>query len=254
MNGRRVLVLLAALAACALTAWLGGWQVTRAQHKLALQAQLEHRRVLPPLAAADLSRDPAVLDGQLQRAVRLQGRWRADATVWLDNRSMNGRAGFYAVTPLVLGDGRAVLVQRGWWPRDAVERTHITAPAPPEGMVQVYGRIAAGASHYFALGPEPAGARPIRQNVDVAEYAREIRLPLLPLVVLQEDEPGAATPAADGLLRQWPPPPVDVQKHYGYAFQWFALSALVLGLYVWFQILRPRCATRAARAAGAHGA
>ena len=251
MNMRRVLVLLATLAACALTAWLGGWQLSRAGHKLALQAQLEQRRVLPPLAAADLSRDPAVLSAQLQRAVRLQGRWRADATVWLDNRSMTGRTGFYAVTPLVLGDGRAVLVQRGWWPRDAAERTHITAPAPPAGLVQVYGRIAAGTSHYFALGPEPAAPGTIRQNVDVAEYAREIRLPLLPLVVLQEDEPGAAMPAADGLLRQWPPPPVDVQKHYGYAFQWFALSALVLGLYVWLQILRPRYA---ARAAGAHRA
>jgi surfeit locus 1 family protein len=58
-------------------------------------------------------------------------------------------------------------------------------------------------------------------------------------VVVQED---GANPPADGLLRQWPPPAADVHKHYGYAFQWFALSALVLVLYVWFQILRPRTA------------
>jgi surfeit locus 1 family protein len=31
-----------------------------------------------------------------------------------------------------------------------------------------------------------------------------------------------------------------VQKHYGYAFQWFALSALIIGLYAWFQLPRPR--------------
>ena len=32
---------------------------------------------------------------------------------------------------------------------------------------------------------------------------------------------------------------MDVGKHHGYAFQWFALSALVIVLYVWFQHIRP---------------
>jgi surfeit locus 1 family protein len=55
--------------------------------------------------------------------------------------------------------------------------------------------------------------------------------------------PAVATPAAaggDGLVRDWPAPAADVHKHYGYAFQWFSLSALTLILYVWFQVLRPR--------------
>jgi surfeit locus 1 family protein len=56
--------------------------------------------------------------------------------------------------------------------------------------------------------------------------------------VQQLGEPGAQ--AADGLLRDWPAPDAGLQKHYGYAFQWFALSALILGLYVWFQLIRPR--------------
>ena len=38
-----------------------------------------------------------------------------------------------------------------------------------------------------------------------------------------------------------------VHKHYGYAFQWFALSALILGLYVWFQLIRPRRARQGSR-------
>ena len=47
---------------------------------------------------------------------------------------------------------------------------------------------------------------------------------------------------------QWPEPAADVQKHYGYAFQWFALCALILGLYVWFQLIRPRRARHTGRA------
>jgi len=29
-----------------------------------------------------------------------------------------------------------------------------------------------------------------------------------------------------------------VDKHYGYAFQWFGLCGLMALLYVWFQIVR----------------
>ena len=50
--------------------------------------------------------------------------------------------------------------------------------------------------------------------------------------------------ADDGLLRHWPAPDLGLHKHYGYAFQWFALCALIVGLYVWFQIVRPRLARR----------
>ena len=83
-----------------------------------------------------------------------------------------------------------------------------------------------------SLGEEAAG--PIRQNLDLDDYARESGLRLLPLVLLQEGPAGD-----DALRRDLPPPAADVHKHYGYALQWAALAALIVGLYVWFQLLRP---------------
>ena len=94
--------------------------------------------------------------------------------------------------------------------------------------------MAASPSRLYQLGE--AGSGRIRQNLDPAAFARETGLPLLPLTVLQTAHEGA-TP---GLLRDWPAPAVDIHKHYGYAAQWAALSVLQLGLYVWFQVLRPR--------------
>ena len=44
---------------------------------------------------------------------------------------------------------------------------------------------------------------------------------------------------SEGLRRAWPAVNVGVDKHYGYAFQWFALAALVAALTLWFQIIRP---------------
>ncbi len=236
---RATVVLLAALAAAAGTARLGVWQLDRASQKLALHDAQQRQRTLPPLALPELARDAAAVPAQLHRSVVLQGMWLAANTVYLENRQMNGRPGFYAVTPLRLDDGSAVLVERGWVPRDLLDRTRVAVPPPPEGSVRVQGRIAPGPGRLYEFAGAASG--PIRQNLDVAAFARETGLALRPFSVVQEDGTDAANPApADGLLRQWPAPAADVQKHYGYAFQWFALCALIIGLYVWFQLIRPR--------------
>lgn len=234
--GARVVVLLAALAAAGGTARLGFWQLGRASEKLQLQASRDERARLAPLRADDLAREPQGVPAQVDRRVELTGAWVGDASVYLENRTMNGRAGFYVVTPLLLDDGRLVAVQRGWIPRDAADRTRLAPHATPGGRVTLRGRIAPTVSRLYQLGAAASG--PIRQNLDLTEYARELRRALAPLAVVQDDDaPGAP---ADGLLRQWPQPASDVHKHHGYAFQWFGLSALVVILYVWFQLIRPR--------------
>jgi surfeit locus 1 family protein len=235
LNGRGAVVLVAALATAAGTARLGLWQLDRAAEKQALHDARQRKRALPPLNAAELARRPDEVPAQLHRSVDLQGTWLAAHTVYLENRQMNGRPGFFAVTPLRLGDGSAVLVERGWVPRDLLDRTRVAAPAPPAGAVQVQGRIAPGPGRLYEFAGAASG--PIRQNLDIAAFARETGLPLRPLSVVQED---GTVPAADGLLRQWTAPAAGVQKHYGYAFQWFALCALIIGLYAWFQLPRPR--------------
>lgn len=235
-KAREAIVLIATVAGVALTARLGAWQLARAHEKLALQAAIDARGALPPLAAGELSADPATAASQWHRKARLRGRWDVAHTVYLDNRPMHGRPGFYVLTPLRLeGRGDAVIVQRGWIPRDVADRTHLAVPATEAGAVEIEGRIAPGPSRLFEFEPSASGA--IRQNLDLAAFAQETGSRLLPLAVLQVDTAGAAP---DGLQRDWPAPAVDVHRHEGYAFQWFALAALMTGLYVWFQLLRPR--------------
>ena len=233
---RTAWILLAALVGVALTASLGSWQLSRAAQKVAIQSALDSRASLPPLSGAELARSAEMAALQHYRPVRVRGEWVAARTVFLENRQMNARVGFYVVTPLQLeGRPEAVLVQRGWVPRDLRDRSLLPAIVTPAGMVDVMGTIAPPPARLYEFDSAAIGA--IRQNLDLAGFARETGLRLAPLSVQQHD---AAVAANDGLLRQWPRPAVDVQKHYGYAFQWFAMSALMAGLYVWFQILRPR--------------
>ena len=233
-RGRALVVLLAALVGMGVTARLGVWQLDRAAQKESLQQAIDDRAKLPPVPANELAFTPEAAESQHHRRVRLQGSWIHSATVFLDNRQMNGRPGFFVMTPLRLQGPRAVLVQRGWVPRDAADRARLPAlPAVP-GEVTVAGRIAPPPARLYEF--DAAASGPIRQNLDLAAHARETGLQLLPVTVVQ-DEPEAGS---DGLSREWPRVTVDVHKHHGYAFQWFALCALMAGLYVWFQLLRPR--------------
>lgn len=241
LSKARWVVLVAAVLTAGVTARLGVWQLDRAAQKTTVQASLDARRDLPALSSPELPVDVQALADLLHRRIRLQGVWLPQHTVYLENRQMQGRPGFFAVTPLALDDGTAVLVQRGWLPRDLHDRTHVQAPALPAGRVELLARIAPPPARLYDF--DAAAEGPIRQNLDVTAFALETRLKLRPLSVLELDQTPVTSrqaPDPDRLLRDWPFPAADVHKHYGYAFQWFALSALTITLYVWFQILRPR--------------
>ncbi|MDP2018631.1 SURF1 family protein [Hydrogenophaga sp.] len=229
---RFAIVTAATVFTMAVTASLGLWQLDRARQKLALQDQINQRADLPAWQTGDLLQATDPLQG-LHRPMQLRGQWVKDATVFLDNRQMATRNGFFLVTPLKLtGSQRAVLVQRGWVPRDFTDRSRVPTIDTPSGEVQVHGRLAPPPGKLYELGEVGTGA--IRQNVDLGAFAQETGLDLLAVSVQQT----GASP--EGLLREWPRAAVGVDKHHGYAFQWFGLCTLAGLLYVWFQFISPR--------------
>jgi surfeit locus 1 family protein len=144
---------------------------------------------------------------------------------------MQGHVGFFVLTPLLLqGSGAVLLVQRGWAPRNFEDRTRLPAVETPRGVVEVQGRIALSPGRLYELGT--AGAGTIRQNLDLAHFKQETGMPLLAMSLQQTGT------SSEGLLRDWPAVDLGVDKHYGYAFQWFGLAALFTLLYLWFQMVR----------------
>jgi len=236
-DGRFWLVTLAAVATVAATAALGRWQLERAAQKQALQAAVDERLRLPALDGRSLAGldSPQAREAVLHRAVVLRGRWLAHHTVYLDNRQMRGRQGFLVVTPLQLEHSPvAVAVQRGWAPRNFQDRAALPALDTPPGMVELTGRVTSAPARLmeFEGSDKVLGSSRIRQNLDLVAFGAETGLPLAELTVLQTDG------GNDGLLREWPAFSAGVEKHHGYAFQWFGLSGLIAILYVWFQLVR----------------
>ena len=237
MKLRATVVLVATVLGALGTARLGVWQLDRAAQRRGLQAEVDARTAMAPLPPTELARDEGEVAAQLHRRVTLQGRWLDAHTVYLDNRQMHGRVGFIVVTPLQLEDGSAVVVQRGWVGRDFVDRARIAPLAPESGRVGVEGRIARAPARLFEFDGADGGV--IRQNLDLPMFAFEIGARLRPVSILQTGPPSAV------LQRDWPQVAAGAQRNMGYAFQWFALCALIVILYAWYQLIRPRRRHRA---------
>lgn len=235
-DSRFWVVLVATVLGCSLTASMGFWQLRRAALKESLHASMEERSQQPALTNADL-RELLTTVPVMHRAAQVTGRWLPEGTVFLDNRQMSQHQGFYVVTPLQLtGDGRLLFVQRGFVARDFMDRSKVPNVPTPPGEITVKGRMAAAPSKVYEMGE--AGEGPIRQNLDIAVAANALRMEALDGSLVQLEPPPSSAP--DGLAREWPPVTTGVHKHYGYAFQWFGLCALMVFLYVWFQVIAPR--------------
>ena len=200
---------------------LGNWQARRAEEKLALAAALERQLKAPALQLGVAPVDPEKL---VRKRVAARGRFIAARTVFLDNRNRGGKPGYEVVTPLALSPAMAVLVQRGW-----VERSQRETVRTPQGVVAVDGIALARLPRALAVSTESPGQ--VRQNLEVADYAKEIGIALQPVVIQQRSELG------DGLARDWPRPDFGVDTHRAYALQWYSLAALagVLGIVFSFR-------------------
>ncbi|MFL9926542.1 SURF1 family protein [Herbaspirillum lusitanum] len=214
---------------------LGQWQTHRAQQKLEIQARMDERETAPPLTSLPASADEAGKDGSAGfnslefRHVQLSGEYLPGWASYLENRPYKGVPGFYVVMPFkIAGSDQVVLVMRGWSPRDPTDRAKVPQVPTPAGTTQIVGELRQDAGHVLQLGQADA-PRPgaILQNLDVAAYAQASGLPLAPFVIEQ-----GGKDVGDALVRDWPAPSLGIDRHRGYALQWYALAAMALVFFV----------------------
>ncbi|NUT33830.1 MAG: SURF1 family protein [Hamadaea sp.] len=141
----------AVLALAAGMVFLGRWQLDRYELRSGINHRIEAGKaeeavpvqsLLPAPAHGTGTVGPETPDDAEWRWVRATGTYDAANEMLVRNRTAEGRNGFEVVTPLVLGDGTALLVDRGWVePNPAGPRVLPAVPAPPTGEVTVVGRV-----------------------------------------------------------------------------------------------------------------
>lgn len=235
MSPRVAKVVLGVVALVAIAAFVvaGNWQRDRFRAKEAERAAIEAVKGRSPVAL------PRGGDWNALRYRRVfaSGTWRGDAQILVDNRIVDGQAGFGVVTPLALDDGAIVLVDRGWVAAGA-GASRVPKVSAPSGRAVVYGRIVLPPARYLELD-KGAPQGPVWQNLDPRRVAASTGLPLLPIVL--EQDPG---PGPDGLVRKRADPTKGAETHRIYMWQWYAFAALTAVLWVYFTFRRPRAEKR----------
>lgn len=221
---------LAAVIVAAVGISLGQWQMRRAHEKQAIEADMSVREGMPSL---QLNGTPIDAAREEFRRIRVQGEFETRWPVYLENRPYQGRAGFYLLMPFhIAGSDMHAMIARGWLPRDVVDREKLPSLMTPGGTVALEGAIIRHMPRVFQLGQAPA-LRPqaILQNLDIGEFASVSGMKLMPFFVEQTND------TQDGLVRDWPRPSSGIERHLGYAFQWYglALTAILFFLITGFR-------------------
>lgn len=214
---------------------LADWQMRRGDAKLASQAQTDTAERMAPVEIAPSRSSIESAATALPRKVRVSGVFDPDGTIYLGIRMLNGVAGFYVITPLVIGEGLpAVLIDRGWKAHDMHGGSRVGAATPPSGLVTVEGLAVTQPSALLELGGKSERRVPgIWHNLDYAAYEQATGRSVARFVIrLSSDVPSGN--ATDGLRREWPRPASGVEKHRGYAFQWYALAVVIAAFVVFF--------------------
>lgn len=203
-------------------AGLGAWQVSRGLEKHATQQAYK--------AESDFAEWQHGDDVRPFQRLRANGHYDTVHQIVLDNIIINSRYGHYVLTPLDIGAGLPVLlVNRGWLEKSA-EGIDAALLAAPTASVTVRGRAGSLPKAGYKMGEAFAGPQswpkhavyPTHVDIEAA-LGRPVQKFVL---LLEHDE-------QNGFLRHWVPAEFGPGKHFGYALQWFAMGAVLMGLLIW---------------------
>jgi surfeit locus 1 family protein len=221
----RLFTTLAAAAGIALTLSLANWQLNRAHEKEDLAA---HFAALAKQKPVEIPATEIRASDVEWRHVMTHGRFEPRYGVLIDNRVYHGVPGYHVVMPIKISnagsDVRYVLVNRGWIAGNP-DRSKLPQIRTPEVAIDITGLAITPSRRFLELssGTEQGS---VWQNLTLERYRKAFPIAIQPVLIEQE------SPLDDGLVREWDPPNLGVDRHYGYAFQWLAIAATIFVIYL----------------------
>lgn len=209
---------------------LGNWQLSRADEKDARQLQLDNLAKQPivklPVTAIEL-------EDFLYREIEVHGEYVSDQTIYLDNRTHKGVAGYHIITPVRMADSDMhVLINRGWV-ATGINRQILPNIPEVKGQIKVTGTVVPPTQRALELSDQiVTGA--VWSTLYIDRYQEQTGLALQPILIQQQDV------IEDGLIREWVRLDSGSSKNLGYAFQWYSFAVLAVIILLVLNVKRIR--------------
>ena len=223
------------LAGVALCVRLGFWQVSRLAERRAFNAHVESVWAMESLDLTSPQPEEYLFQ-QEYRSATLSGTYDFDNQVALRNRYFENKYGYHLLTPLILDNGSAILVDRGWIPAEGNDRPEDWRKYDEPGRVTLQGQIRLGSTEPDLGGvPDPELA-PGQEKlefwnlVNLERIRLQLPYPLLVVFIQPDIDPEDHTPP----IPYQPTLELTEGSHKGYAMQWFTYASLLFFGYPFY--------------------
>jgi surfeit locus 1 family protein len=213
---------------------LGFWQLDRADQKQAISDDYNFKTALEPINLNNASGAALTLNTLFWRRCTINGRYDGSQVFLLDNQIVNGVAGYYVYSRFIVSDTNInLLINRGWVAMGDY-RNHVPRFEPVDsGPVTITGQIAAypplpGIIRDKVLSGQEVLAPGIFRIQQITEDGMEQILGTDLLSVIVRLDAGET----HGFWREWTPPVSGRELHLGYAYQWFAMAAVFVLVFL----------------------
>lgn len=217
-----------ALAGVVLFIIAGFWQLSRMAEVRAANDLIESRMQAPErpfdVVVTEVGGDP---DALAYRRVTVTGSYDTSEELLLSPQTYQGRPGHHVLTPLEIGGGSAILVDRGWVPLELNQPPVAQAqPVTTGGDEVTISGILRAPDEDSRFGPRTAeGQNDYVGSMDLDRIQQQVSTDLAPVYLLaQQQQP--APPGALPLMAD--PPALDDGPHLSYAVQWFLFATVVM--------------------------
>ena len=200
--------------------FLGIWQIERAANKEGLLQDFNSEQESPPTRLTSQSPNWS--------RVFVDGVFDSSRQILIDNQIHNGKVGYKIFTPFRFDENKIVLVDRGW-----IGQGQSRSDLPQLNILEKKSRIIA-----TVTSPEQgvlAGSElltnewpRVSQSKAVEVIASAFNEPILDIVLVLD--PGSSQITEFIQIKPFAITPV---KHYGYAMQWFTMSIVLLGMFLY---------------------
>jgi|TARA_B110000238_G_C16107027_1_gene430930 surfeit locus 1 family protein len=231
-TGRFWFVQLSTVAVLTLFVTLGTWQLSRGDVKSEIELAINDKQEVFNFISLPLKD----IESWRYKKIKLTGRYQVDKQFLLDNQVRDGSTGYSVLTPIYVDEFNAwVLVDRGWVAQGP-SRNDLPLIEFESEQVTISGRIYVPYGEAYSLGGIADGEDsnwPRRiQFVDYAQLATRLGETIQPFTLRLDVQ------ESNGYRRDWAANNLSSAKHYGYAFQWYAMAFAVIVLW-WLYSIRP---------------
>ena len=220
MSARFLIPAFLIIATIAFLVSLGLWQLDRADQKRTIEAAIVNANTGPIELIAN---GRELLDKEYYD-VRLQGNYLSDKQFIYDNQIVDQVSGYYVLTPFILTDQLGViLVNRGFIPWNG-QRERLADIAVDSVSRDIKVQVSSPIKRMELKATDVSRQFPVLiQAIDFDVLEEVSKLEFVKVVGLLDPS------SSDGYVRKWEPYTGSIEKHIGYAIQWF-LMALVLAI------------------------